>query len=219
MSDDTDRARRLAMVRDQLEARGIRDPRVLEAMRCVPRHVFVPVSQRAHAYEDRPLPIGHGQTISQPYIVAWMTELTLAAEPRRALDVGTGSGYQAAVLAEIYERVYAIERVAGLAERARATLAELGCKNVELRCADGHEGWSEAQPFEAIVVACAPAEPPPALIDQLAPGARMAIPLGDFSQRMIVVEKRADGGPETHAEGSVMFVPMLRGSGDGRGDS
>ena len=219
MSDDTDHARREAMVRDQLEVRGIRDPRVLEAMRRVPRHAFVPESLRAHAYEDRPLPIGYGQTISQPYIVAWMTELSLAAEPRRALEVGTGSGYQAAVLAEIYDRVYAIERVPGLAERARATLAELGCKNVELRCADGHDGWPEAQPFDAIVVACAAAQPPPALLDQLAAGARMAIPLGDFSQRMIVVETRADSGPWTHAEGSVMFVPMLRGTGDKRGDS
>jgi protein-L-isoaspartate(D-aspartate) O-methyltransferase len=218
MSQDTDRARRHAMVRDQLEARGIRDPRVLEAMRRVPRHLFVPETERVHAYEDRPLPIGHGQTISQPYIVAWMTELTLAAQPRRALDVGTGSGYQAAVLAEIYEHVCAIERVPELAERARATLAELGCKNVELRCADGHEGWPDAQPFDAIVVACAAAEPPPALVDQLAPGARMAIPLGDFAQRMIVLEKGADGGTETRQEGGVMFVPMLRGAGDKTAD-
>ena len=124
MSDDTDHARREAMVRDQLEVRGIRDPRVLEAMRRVPRHAFVPESLRAHAYEDRPLPIGYGQTISQPYIVAWMTELSLAAEPRRALEVGTGSGYQAAVLAQIYDRVYAIERVPGLVQNHLQTLRQ-----------------------------------------------------------------------------------------------
>jgi protein-L-isoaspartate(D-aspartate) O-methyltransferase len=211
MSDRPAHAQRAEMVRAQLEARGIRDPRVLEAMRRVPRHRFVPAGAQVHAYEDRPLPIGHGQTISQPYIVAWMTELTLGERTGCALDVGTGSGYQAAVLAEIYERVYAIERVPELAERARATLAEIGCTNVELRCADGHEGWPEAQPFDAIVVACAAPEPPPALVEQLAPGARMAIPVGDFSQRLLVVEKSADGATDTRSEGGVMFVPMLGG--------
>ena len=217
--EDPTRAELEAMVRVQLEARGIRDPRVLEAMRRVPRHRFVPEAQRAHAYEDRPLPIGYGQTISQPYIVAWMTELTLGEHSGRALDVGTGSGYQAAVLARIYERVYAIERVPELLERARVTLASLGCDNVELRCADGHDGWPRAQPFDAIVVACAAPEPPSALLDQLAPGARLAIPVGDFAQRLIVIEKHADGSTQTRSEGGVMFVPMLSGVEAAPGDS
>ena len=211
MSDDPARAEREAMVRVQLEARGIRDPRVLEAMRRVPRHGFVLEAQRAHAYEDRPLPIGHGQTISQPYIVAWMTELTLGERTGRALDVGTGSGYQAAVLAQIYERVYAIERVPELFDRAGVALAALGCENVELRCADGRDGWPEAQPFDAIVVACAAPEPPQPLLGQLAPGARLAIPVGDFAQRLIVVEKHADGSTQTRTEGGVFFVPMRSG--------
>ena len=204
----SDAARRAQMVRKQLEGRDIRDPRVLEAMGRVPRHSFVPPDLCERAYDDEPLPIGHGQTISQPYVVALMTQLTLGPHTRRALDVGTGSAYQAAVLAEIYDQVWSIENVPELSDAAAERLRELGYENVHLRCGDGHAGWSEAAPFDAIVVACASPEIPHALADQLAPEARLALPVGRFHQELTLVAKLADGSTRTSAQGVVAFVPM-----------
>ncbi|MEE9278615.1 MAG: protein-L-isoaspartate(D-aspartate) O-methyltransferase [Myxococcota bacterium] len=198
------------MVRYQLEARGMSDPRVLEAMRKVPRHRFVPPELQEAAYEDRPLPIGHGQTISQPYIVALMTELAKAPGAQRALDVGTGSGYQAAVLAELVDEVYTIELVPELAERARDWLP--GQSNVTTRCGDGRKGWPDAAPFDVIIAACAAREIPEALIEQLAPGGRLVIPTGSTFQELVLVEKGEDGAIHQSSHGGVAFVPMVGGT-------
>jgi RNA 3'-terminal phosphate cyclase (ATP) len=202
---------RLDMVRLQLESRDISDERVLEAMRKVPRHRFVPEDLRGRAHEDRPLPIGHGQTISQPYIVALMTQLALRVPARRALDIGTGSGYQAAVLAELVDEVYSMEYIPELAARAGERLEHLDYTDVSLRCGDAHEGWPEAAPFDVIIVACAPRDVPEVLIEQLAPGGRLVIPTGTTSQDLVLVEKQPDGSVCRSSEGGVAFVPMVGG--------
>ena len=208
--DEADRwtARREAMVRQQIAARDVTDERVLEAMRKVPRHLFVPEPLREAAYQDSPLPIGHGQTISQPYIVALMTQLAGAAPGKKALDVGTGSGYQAAVLAEICDEVYTIEILCDLAEQARERLEALGYRNITSRCGDGYAGWPEHAPFDVIIVAAAPEEVPQPLIDQLAPGGRLVIPVGRVNQDLLVVEKTPDGSIRRFSYGGVRFVPM-----------
>lgn len=195
------------MVADQLAARDVDDPAVLAAMRAVPRHAFVPAPQDVAAYADRPLPIGHRQTISQPYIVAIMTQLAELESGDRVLEIGTGSGYQAAVLAEIVDEVYTIEIVAPLAERARATLDALGYDNVRARTGDGYRGWPEAAPFDAILVTAAPPEIPAPLKEQLAVGARLVIPVGDDWQELRVVTRREDGFAEATVF-PVRFVPM-----------
>ena len=202
------------MVREQFEARGISDPRVLAALRKVPRELFVPAGLRDLAYEDRPLPIGHGQTISQPYIVALMTELATTPEDHRALDVGTGSGYQAAVLAELVPEVYTIEFLPELAAAAREPLEKYG--NVHLRGGDGQEGWPEAAPFDAIIAGCAAREIPEALIEQLAPGGRLVVPTGSTFQELILVEKDSDGTVRRTSHGGVAFVPMVGGEHSAR---
>jgi protein-L-isoaspartate(D-aspartate) O-methyltransferase len=199
---------RLSMVSRQIEARGVRDARVLEAMRTVPRHLFMPTSERVHAYEDRPVPIGHRQTISQPYIVALMSELADVEPGDRVLEVGTGSGYQAAVLAEIGATVFSIEIVEPLAKRARATLEALGYgSRVRLRIGDGYGGWPEEAPFDAIVVTAAPPEVPEPLKRQLAVGGRLVIPVGDHFQRLEVMT-RTEKGFRTRTVAPVRFVPM-----------
>jgi protein-L-isoaspartate(D-aspartate) O-methyltransferase len=198
---------RVRMVEKQLAARGISDPRVLEAMRAVPRHEFVPAASRDQAYADSPLPIGEGQTISQPYIVALMTELAAVRSGSRVLEVGTGSGYQAAVLAALGADVYSIEIVEPLARRAAETLARLGYR-VHLRNGDGYRGWLEAAPFDAIVVTAAPPRVPPALVAQLAPGGRLVIPVGEDEQELQVL-RRGPSGIETHHVVPVRFVPMV----------
>ncbi len=205
--EDQERER---MVADQIEARGVRDPRVLAAMRQVPRHEFVPRDLRAAAYRDHPLPIGHDQTISQPYIVAVMSELARVAPGDRVLEVGTGSGYQAAVLAALGAEVYSIELVAPLAERAAATLKRLGYGAVRTRTGDGYRGWPERAPFRAIVVTAAPPVVPPRLLDQLAVGGRLVIPVGDAFQELQVHTRREDQ-VEVESIFPVRFVPMLRG--------
>ena len=204
--DDTADARE-RMVREQIEGRGIRDPRVLAAMAKVPRHELVPEEMRAHAYEDRPLPIGFDQTISQPFVVAYMTEQLRLRGDERVLEVGTGSGYQAAVLAELAREVYSIEIVAPLGERARADLARLGYRNVQVRVGDGYRGWPEQAPFDAIIVTAAPGHVPQPLIDQLAVGGRLVVPVGEVYQELLLLSRDADGIHEERLI-DVRFVPM-----------
>jgi protein-L-isoaspartate(D-aspartate) O-methyltransferase len=181
------------MVEDQIVVRGVREPAVLDAMRSVPRHLFVPDRERARACEDGPLSIGRDQTISQPYIVALMTELARLSPASRVLEIGTGCGYQTAVLARCALRVWTVELEEELAARAARTLAELGISNVEARVGDGTYGWPEAAPFDAIVVTAAPADVPPALLDQLAVNGRLVIPLGTTSQDLWVLTREPEG--------------------------
>jgi len=207
--DSVHQERRAEMVRTQIAARGIKDEAVLAAMAKVPRHLFVPDALVDRAYEDRPLPIGHRQTISQPYIVALMTELVRPAPGKRALDVGTGSGYHAAVLAELVDHVHSIEIVCPLAEQAEALLVErLGYDNLTISCGDGFAGWPEHAPFDVIVVAAAPRAIPPPLIEQLAVGGRLIIPVGEGRQELILVEKQEDGSVRREHVAPVRFVPM-----------
>ena len=196
------------MVDDQLRARDIRSARVLDAMLRVPRHLFVPEAQRAQAYSDSPLAIGYGQTISQPYIVAFMTQ-ALDVEPGHGvLEVGTGSGYQAAVLSTLAKEVYTIEIVAPLAERARQTLLELGYRNVQVRTGNGYLGWPEHAPYDRIIVTAAPDEVPTALVQQLKIGGVMAIPVGTLTQELRILRRTATG-METLSTLPVRFVPMI----------
>jgi protein-L-isoaspartate(D-aspartate) O-methyltransferase len=185
---------------------------VMAAMGRVPRHRFVPWMQEAFAYQNRPLPIGEGQTISQPYIVALMTDLLDPKPTDRVLEVGTGSGYQAAVLAELVAKVYTIEIVEPLAKRAMRALEQLGYANVEVRIGDGYNGWAAAAPFDSIIVTAAPPEIPKPLIDQLRPGGRMVIPVGGSRdvQDLLLVEKRSDGSAVTKRTLTVRFVPLTR---------
>jgi protein-L-isoaspartate(D-aspartate) O-methyltransferase len=197
------------MVEEQIEARGVRDARVLEALRKVPRHEFVPENLRERAYGDTALPIGHGQTISQPYVVAVMTELAHLGPDSKVLEIGTGSGYQAAILSLLAGEVYSIEIVAPLAERAKETLARLGYR-VHLRTGDGYAGWPEAAPFDAIVVTAAPPEVPQALREQLAVGGRLVVPVGTGVQEL-QVHTRTEDGFDVENILPVRFVPMVPG--------
>jgi protein-L-isoaspartate(D-aspartate) O-methyltransferase len=203
---------RAAMVRDHIERRGVTDPRVLHAMRTVPRHRFVPPTLQHLAHADRPLPIGHAQTISQPYIVAYMSEALAVDATHRVLEIGTGSGYQAAVLAELARVVSTIEIVPDLARRAAATLKELGYTNVHLREGDGYAGWPERAPFDRIMVTAAPDRIPRPLVDQLRAGGRMVIPIGGAEQWMTIVEKTSTGVVQRRTI-PVRFVPFTRGRG------
>jgi protein-L-isoaspartate(D-aspartate) O-methyltransferase len=207
-SDSRTQERR-RMVASQIQARHIVDTDVIEAMEAVPRHEFVPADMKQHAYADYPLPIGYGQTISQPYIVAYMTE-ALELEPgSRALEIGTGSGYQAAVLAEICESVYSVEIVGELADRAESTLGRLGYDNVKVKQGDGYFGWEEHAPYDAVIVTCAATFIPPYLVQQLADGGRLIMPVGNPSsfQTLQLVEKQ-DGKTTTRRLLDVRFVPM-----------
>jgi protein-L-isoaspartate(D-aspartate) O-methyltransferase len=198
---------REAMVQEQIEERGVKDKRVLAAMRKVPRHELVPERNRAQSYEDYPLPIGEGQTISQPYIVAYMTEQMKLKGGEKVLEVGTGSGYQAAILAEICKEVYTIEIVKPLAERAEKDLKRLGYKNIFVKAGDGYRGWPDKAPFDAIIVTAAPDHVPQPLVDQLAVGGRLVIPVGEFFQELILVTRDKDGVQQKRLIG-VRFVPM-----------
>lgn len=200
-------AARVRMVSEQLRGRDIRDPRVLQAMRTVPRHLFVPESLRPRAYDDSPLPIGYEQTISQPYIVAFMTQALDVQPSHRVLEIGTGSGYQAAVLSALARRVYTIEIVEPLASRARADLARMGYSNVEVRTGNGYLGWPEHAPYDRIMVTAAPDEVPPALVEQLAIGGLMAIPIGTVRQELRILRRTATS-LETIRTLPVRFVPM-----------
>ena len=201
---------RQSMVIEQLEMRGVQDPRVLAAMKKVPRHEFVPEKVREHAYENRPLPIGLSQTISQPYIVAIMSEALELDGSERVLEIGTGSGYQAAILAELCREVFTIEIEGELAERAKADLERLGYRDIHVRHGDGYRGWPEEAPFDAIIVTAAPDRVPQALVDQLAVGGRMVIPVGSMSQDLLLITRTAEGVQRRDLMG-VRFVPMRHG--------
>lgn len=209
-TDDAARAARLRMIREQIIARGVEDPAVIAAVRAVPRHEFVPPEAQVHAYRDHPLPIGHAQTISQPYIVAYMTELLQARPHHRVLEVGTGSGYQTAILAEIAGEVFTVELNAQLAWRARELLTRLGYTQVRFRQGDGWRGWPEEAPFDRILVTAAPAEIPPAFVEQLRPGGRLLIPLGGSYQNLVLLTKDVRGEVRRQTLAEVRFVPLQR---------
>ncbi|MBW1769446.1 MAG: protein-L-isoaspartate(D-aspartate) O-methyltransferase [Deltaproteobacteria bacterium] len=198
------------MVKEQIIARGIKNPGVIKAMERVPRHLFVPSKYRAFSYGDYPLSIGEGQTISQPYIVAFMTEALELTSDDKVLEIGTGSGYQAAILAELVKKVYTIEIIPGLAKRAQKILGELEYKNIRLKIGDGYKGWPEEAPFDAIIVTCAPDKIPEALVEQLREGGRLIIPVGREGgvQKLVKATKKA-GRVETQAVMDVRFVPMV----------
>jgi len=201
------------MVREQIEARGVSSREVLSAIRAVPRHLFVPREFRSAAYEDRPLSIGYSQTISQPVIVGLMTSLLETQRSHRVLEIGTGSGYQAAVLSRIVKQVYSIEIIEALANAARARLESLGYSNVAVRAGDGYRGGPEAAPFERIILTSAPPEVPQALVGQLKPGGRLVAPVGrsPFNQNLIVLDKDDAGRTKQHSVIPVRFVPMVPG--------
>ncbi|MCB4757064.1 MAG: protein-L-isoaspartate(D-aspartate) O-methyltransferase [Elusimicrobia bacterium] len=209
---DNNREARQQMVETQIRARGVTNPKVLSAMNKVERHRFVHPNMVPDAYIDSPLPIGHGQTISQPYIVAYMTELLDPRPGDVVLEVGTGSGYQAAVLAEIVKHVYTIELIKPLAQDARKRLASLGYKNITVRTGDGYQGWPEKAPFDAIMVTAAADHIPPPLVEQLKPGRRLVIPVGStpLTQELIIVEKKKDGSTIQRSVLPVRFVPLRR---------
>ena len=201
------------MVNEQIKGRGISDARVLQAMQNVPRHLFVPEPYTQLAYEDMPLPIGSGQTISQPYIVAFMTEALTLKATDRVLEIGTGSGYQAAILAEICDSVYTIDIFESLADQARATLDQLGYRNIMIRHGNGYLGWPEHAPFNAIIVTCAPTGIPQPLKDQLAEGGRMIIPVGGSTLQELILLEKKKGRILEEAVLPVLFVPMINEKG------
>jgi protein-L-isoaspartate(D-aspartate) O-methyltransferase len=196
------------MVEYQIKARGIKDKRVLSAMLKVPRHLFVPEEMKDLAYRDEPLPIGYSQTISQPYIVAYMTEALKLRPEDKVLEIGTGSGYQTAILAELVREVYTIEIIPELSQRAEETLKSLGYTNIEFLIGDGSRGWPEKAPFDAILVSAAPAEVPPALVDQLQINGRLILPVGTDSQELVLIKKTKKGLEKTSLIG-VRFVPLI----------
>ncbi|MCM8811887.1 MAG: protein-L-isoaspartate(D-aspartate) O-methyltransferase [Candidatus Omnitrophica bacterium] len=201
------------MVAEQLVKRGIRDPRVIAAMEKVPRHLFLPEPMRDRSYDDRPCPIGCGQTISQPYMVAFMTELLAIQSTDKVLEIGTGSGYQTAVLAELARSVYSIERIGELSHRAEEVLTELGYRNVTLKVGDGSEGWFEEAPFDAILVAAsAPLLPEPLLL-QLKEGGRFVIPVGDLRQQKLILVCREKGRSIAREAARCIFVPLIGSHG------
>lgn len=204
---DEFKSERRRMVDEQIRARGIKDASVLKAMGDVPRHRFVPEQIRHLAYSDRPLPIGMEQTISQPAIVAYMTEAADISKKEKVLEIGTGSGYQAAILGEVAGDVYTIEIIPELAERARGVLGDLGYKNVFVKTGNGYLGWPEHAPFDAIIVTAAPDEIPQALVEQLAVGGKMVVPVGSANQEMVIVEKTREGVTQKRTI-PVRFVPM-----------
>jgi protein-L-isoaspartate(D-aspartate) O-methyltransferase len=208
-AEDAEVKSREEMVRNQLAAGGIRNPEVLQAMTEVPRHEFVPASLRPYAYADGPLPIGHGQTISQPFIVAYMTQALELGKEDTVLEVGTGSGYQAAILGKLAKEVYTIEIVPPLAESAKVILSELGFENVHVRLGDGYLGWPEKAPFDAIIVTCAPDHVPEPLVSQLKEGGRLVIPVGTAGgiQQLVLLKKR-NGQISKEKMLDVRFVPM-----------
>lgn len=215
-TDDLRTSERQRMVEQHMVGRDITDSRVLDAMRKVPRHRFVPETEQRYAYADTPLPIGEQQTISQPYIVALMTQLARPTKAARALEVGTGSGYQAAVLAELVDHVFTIEIEPTLASTAQRVLNDLSYENITVRTGDGYEGWVEHAPFDIIIVTAAPDHVPQSLIDQLKPGGRMIVPVGAIhtSQELLLIEKDRAGKSSRRSITPVRFVPLRRSAND-----
>lgn len=207
-NDDAYHLNRQKMVSEQIKARGVADERVLNVMQTVPRHLFVHPNQIAFAYEDHPLPIGYDQTISQPYIVAYMTEKVAVKSTDQVLEIGTGSGYQAAVLSLLADKVFSIEIVEPLCTQAEQRLKQLGYANVQVRCGDGYLGWPEYAPFDVIMLTASPAEIPEPLLQQLAPGGRMILPLGSHYQELVLIERHQDGQLSRKNLIPVRFVPM-----------
>jgi protein-L-isoaspartate(D-aspartate) O-methyltransferase len=209
MKEDDFTRLRHKMVEQQIKNRGIRTANVLEAFMHIPRHIFVPLEYRNRSYDDTPLPIGYNQTISQPYIVAYMTEILKPDKNMRVLEIGTGSGYQAAILGYLCKEVYSVEIIDSLAARALNVFEKEGYKNIKVKTGDGYKGWKEYAPYDAIIVTCAPAKIPQPLLDQLAEGGRMVIPAGEsYNQKLYFIEK--ENGKIRHKETlSVLFVPML----------
>lgn len=201
-------AKRLRMVNTQIVRRGIRDRRVIEAMREVPRHLFVPERFRFMAYDDSPVPIGFEQTISQPYIVAYMLQSLKLTGVEKVLEIGTGSGYQSAVLARLCEKLYTVEIIQEFATRAEALIEQLGLSSIKIRCSDGYLGWPKAGPFDRVVVSAAPGQVPNPLVEQLKPGGRMILPLGDFDQHLLLIHKTATNKIFRRQLVPVKFVPM-----------
>lgn len=197
------------MVEEQIQRRGIQNKAILKVMRETPRHRFIPLESRGRAYGDHPLPIGDGQTISQPYIVALMTDLLQVDTTHKVLEIGTGSGYQAAVLAPLAKWIYTIEIVKPLADRAQNTLKKLGYNNITVKYGDGYKGWPEFSPFDRIIVTAAPPEIPPALVDQLKPGGIMVLPVGSIWQELMVISKNESGEIKRKTIIPVRFVPMV----------
>lgn len=204
---------RMQMVERQIKARGIRNQDVLKAMRKVERHLFVPQKAKKYAYSDNPASIGYGQTISQPYVVAFMTEVLDLIPGDRVLEIGTGSGYQAAILGEICNQVYSIEIVESLGQRSKSLLDSLGYKNIKVRIGDGYQGWPEFAPFDAIIVTCAPNNIPEPLQEQLAEGGKMIIPVGSRYQKLVLIRKE-NGKLKQQSVMDVRFVPMVDDDGD-----
>jgi protein-L-isoaspartate(D-aspartate) O-methyltransferase len=211
VADEPIAVQRERMVSDQIESRGIRNPDVLRVMRTTPRHLFVPTRVRSMAYADQPVPIGYGATISQPYIVALMTELLAPSKKHRILEIGTGSGYQAAILGQLAAEVYTIEIVPALARSARKRLRDLGYTNVEVRQGDGYQGWPERAPFDGVILTAAAPEVPWTLVAQLAPNGRLVAPVGlMWMQELVVIDKRRNGTISRRSVCPVLFVPMER---------
>ncbi len=209
LDDDPYRTKREIMVEKQIVARGIKDKKVINALLKVPRHKFVPEEYKHLAYEDGPLPIGYDQTISQPYIVAYMTEVLELNENNKILEIGTGSGYQAAILAEICKEVYTIEIVPELAERAKKIIDELGYKNIFIKIGDGYKGWPEKAPFDAIIVTCSPTNIPKPLVEQLSENGRMIIPVGEWYNQQLLLLRKKNGKKIKENLLPVRFVPMV----------
>ena len=208
MSEENFEEKRRRMVGEQIKARGIKNSRVLAAMEKVPRHEFVPDNIRSHAYNDEPLSIGEGQTISQPYIVAYMTEALQLEDDTKVLEIGTGSGYQTAILAEIVRDVYSVEIIESLSRRSRDILDELGYKNIQFKVGDGSYGWNEFAPFDAIIVTAAPRVTPQPLQEQLSIGGKLIVPVGDTFQELVLIVKNKKGFTEKKLL-SVRFVPLV----------
>jgi protein-L-isoaspartate(D-aspartate) O-methyltransferase len=209
-NDDHYAEQRKSMVEHQLKARGIKNPLVLSAMMTIQRHMFVPEQYRKASYSDAPLLIGYNQTISQPFIVAYMTEKLNPHNNQKVLEVGTGSGYQAAVLSKLYKEVYTVEIISSLGEKAKELLKQEGCNNVKVKIGDGYQGWIEYAPFDAIIVTCAPESVPSHLVEQLAEGGKMIIPLGGQNIQMLYLLEKKDGKIRTSETLQVMFVPMVK---------
>jgi len=214
LNDNQFRQKRIDMVKNQIEARGVSDKNVLTAMRKVERHHFVPEQYRQYAYADHPLPIGEGQTISQPYIVALMTEMASIKTQDKVLEIGTGSGYQAAILAELCDSVFTVEINRKLSEKAGKILTQLGYKNIFFKTGDGFQGWQAHFPYDVILVTCAPSEVPEALIDQLKEGGRLVIPVGPLIRQNLLLFRKCDGKLVSETAIPVRFVPMIDEQGN-----